>query len=309
MAGWNGSGAFIRLYSWLSDAAAGIDITASRMDADTDAITAQGFANCLTRDGQGSAAANLPMNGFRHTGVSNGVAATDYVALGQLLAPGSTVITPGAYLGEIRRTALPEAMLAALMPGWHICGSQTRPRTDPLWLATGAVSGADWVYGNGDGTTTYNLPDYRGRVGVGKDDMTGTPANRVTNAVSGITGTTLGAVGGDQHAQADTVTTTLSGGVSASSASTSSVGDAGHAHTAPNVLQNTTGPGNLSAGGNVAIASLTTTTVATGVTVGTATTTTITNTLGVSSTSALTGASQNMPPGIIENVVIYTGAV
>ena len=83
MSGWNGSGTFNRLYSWVADAAAGIDISASRMDADTDLITGNGFSNCLTRDGQGFATANLPMAAFRHTGVGNGVAATDYAALGQ----------------------------------------------------------------------------------------------------------------------------------------------------------------------------------------------------------------------------------
>lgn len=81
---WNGSGVFNRLFSWVADKAAGIDISSSRMDADTNDITANGFGNCLTRDGQGSATANLPMNGFRHTGVQNGQALTDYAALGQV---------------------------------------------------------------------------------------------------------------------------------------------------------------------------------------------------------------------------------
>lgn len=81
---WSGSGSFTRNYSWVTDAANGIDITASRVDADTNDITATGFGNCLTRDGQGIATAVLPMGGFRHTGVGNGVARTDYAAMGQL---------------------------------------------------------------------------------------------------------------------------------------------------------------------------------------------------------------------------------
>ena len=81
---WNGAGVFNRIYSWVADKNAGIDITASRMDTDTDDITSNGFGNTLTRDGQGSATANLPMNTFRHTGVGNGVARTDYAALGQV---------------------------------------------------------------------------------------------------------------------------------------------------------------------------------------------------------------------------------
>jgi hypothetical protein len=81
---WNGTGTFTRNYSWVQDAANGIDITASRMDADTNDITSNGLGNALTRDGQGIATANLPMGAFRHTGVGNGVARTDYAALGQV---------------------------------------------------------------------------------------------------------------------------------------------------------------------------------------------------------------------------------
>lgn len=42
------------------------------------------------------------------------------------------------------------------------------------------------------------VPDYRGRIGLGKDDMGGTAANRITSAGCGITGITLGASGGAQ---------------------------------------------------------------------------------------------------------------
>jgi microcystin-dependent protein len=54
------------------------------------------------------------------------------------------------------------------------------------------------TYGVGDGSTTFNLPDLRGRTIAGEDDMGGTAANRITSAVSGITATTLGATGGNQ---------------------------------------------------------------------------------------------------------------
>jgi len=80
----NGSGTFTSIYSWTQDAANAIDISATRMDAQEADYTANGFGNCLTRDGQGSASANLPMNTNRHTGVGNGAAVDDYLALGQL---------------------------------------------------------------------------------------------------------------------------------------------------------------------------------------------------------------------------------
>ena len=81
---WNGSGQFALLFNWEADAAAAIDISAPRMDGQEADIASNGFGNCLTRDGQGQPTANLPMAGFRHTGVQNAVNRTDYAALGQV---------------------------------------------------------------------------------------------------------------------------------------------------------------------------------------------------------------------------------
>jgi microcystin-dependent protein len=54
------------------------------------------------------------------------------------------------------------------------------------------------TYGAGDGSTTFNVPDLRGRVATGKDNMGGTTASRITTAISGVNGLTLGAVGGNE---------------------------------------------------------------------------------------------------------------
>ena len=54
------------------------------------------------------------------------------------------------------------------------------------------------TYGAGDGSTTFNLPDLRGRALFGKDDMGGSVAGRITSGGSGIAGTALGAAGGEQ---------------------------------------------------------------------------------------------------------------
>ena len=52
------------------------------------------------------------------------------------------------------------------------------------------------THGVGDGSTTFNLPDKRGRASAGKDDMGGSSANRLTNQTGGLNGDTLGATGG-----------------------------------------------------------------------------------------------------------------
>lgn len=54
------------------------------------------------------------------------------------------------------------------------------------------------TYGGGDGSTTFNLPDKRGRVTIAADNMGGTPANRVTAAGSGIDAANISASGGTE---------------------------------------------------------------------------------------------------------------
>lgn len=54
------------------------------------------------------------------------------------------------------------------------------------------------TYGTGDGSTTFNLPDLRGRFIAGKDDMGGSAASRLTSTYFGTSAAALGAVGGSQ---------------------------------------------------------------------------------------------------------------
>lgn len=76
--------------------------------------------------------------------------------------------------------------------GWLFCYGQEISRT--TYAALFAAIGT--THGVGDGSTTFNLPDKRGRVGAGKDNMGGTSANRLTNLSGGVDGDTLGATGG-----------------------------------------------------------------------------------------------------------------
>jgi len=60
------------------------------------------------------------------------------------------------------------------------------------------------LYGSGDGTTTFNMPDLRGRIPAGKDDMGGSAANRLTVTSMTPNSITVGAVGGSQTNTAST---------------------------------------------------------------------------------------------------------
>lgn len=76
---------------------------------------------------------------------------------------------------------------------WLLCAGQAVSRTTYATLF-GIIAS---TYGAGNGSTTFNLPDLRGRVPSGKDDMGGTAASRLTST-GGVVGTTLGATGGTQ---------------------------------------------------------------------------------------------------------------
>jgi len=114
--------------------------------------------------------------------------------------------------------------------GWLLCAGQAVSRS----IYAGLFAVVSTTYGSGDGSTTFNLPDLRGRVPVGEDDMGGTAANRVTAGISGIAGITLGATGGSeaihQHSHSNTATFTGSAVTSGS----------GTAHSHANSLSNNT---------------------------------------------------------------------
>lgn len=94
--------------------------------------------------------------------------------------------------------------------GYLLCYGQNVSRTTYAALFTAIGT----VWGSGDGSTTFGIPDLRGRALFGKDNMGGSAANRITSGVSGITGTTLGATGGDErlHGHAHDVRTWYSAG-------------------------------------------------------------------------------------------------
>lgn len=96
--------------------------------------------------------------------------------------------------GSIPAGSIMDYAGSAAPTGWLMCAGQAISRTSyaDLYAAIGTT------YGTGDGTTTFNLPDLRGRVSAGKDNMGGTAASRLTSVGSGVVGTTLGASGGGE---------------------------------------------------------------------------------------------------------------
>lgn len=116
-------------------------------------------------------------------------------------------------------TVLPYAGASA-PTGYLLCYGQAVSRTTYATLF--AIIGE--TYGAGDASTTFNVPDLRGRFPLGKDNMGGVSANRVTDTDADA----LGGADGDEtkdlthtHTIAHTHTVTPNSG-SVSSGATSS---------------------------------------------------------------------------------------
>lgn len=143
--------------------------------------------------------------------------------LAVLLATFSTAGVPVGTIVDYAGTTEPS--------GWVFCYGQAVLRVGTYANLFSAIG---TTYGAGDGSTTFNLPDFRGRVSAGQDDMGGTSANRLTGLSGGLNGDTLGAVGG---AESHTLTTT-----EMPSHSHNVVSNSGGANNQTTLGRTTTGP-------------------------------------------------------------------
>lgn len=156
---------------------------------------------------------NLDVNGNSIVSVSNGDIAitpngTGDVIIDGLKYPqadgnaGEFLTTDGAgqlSFADVAASAFSSGMLmpyagATAPTGWLLCYGQAISRTTyaDLYSVIGTT------YGVGDGSTTFNIPDLRGRVIAGKDDMGGTSADRLTDQSGGLDGDVLGDTGGSE---------------------------------------------------------------------------------------------------------------
>lgn len=169
----------------------------------------------------------------------------------------SDAATARSNLGISDSSVPPGAMMqfagSSAPSGWLLCAGQSLSAT--TYAALFAVIG--YTYGGSGGS--FSLPDLRGRVPVGKDDMGGTAANRMTSGGSGIAGATLGASGGSEthtlttaqmpshshgmpYTSSGTVQSsfgsTTSGNAGSSIQTTSTGGGGAHNNTQPSIILN-----------------------------------------------------------------------
>ncbi|MBW8837881.1 MAG: hypothetical protein JF605_23335, partial [Burkholderia sp.] len=147
--GFNGSGQFIRSFSWATDASNGVAITASRMDTEDNGF-ATGLSNCVTRDGQSPALANLPMGGYKITGLGDGSGVADATTIGQLASTsGGTgaglVGYKQALTGSVARTVAAKASELVSVKDFGALGDGATDDAAAIRLAVTAAGILGWT--------------------------------------------------------------------------------------------------------------------------------------------------------------------
>lgn len=174
-------------------------------------------------------------------------------------------------LGTVKVFAFPQS--AALPDGFLDADGSAISRT--TYSAYFALVGT--TYGAGDGSTTFNLPDSRGRGWFGNDQATGRLAGSSL-------GSTIGSVGG-------AATTTLVTANLAAHNHVINISDPGHFHTTSNIFITGSSSSGLGGGSGILAGSPTTDT----------------KTTGISATSNNTGtgtAFSTVSPGIVGRICI-----
>lgn len=162
-------------------------VTFSSGGGGTSVVLSQNYNNQVMSDGN-----NIRL--LTYGGRSVGTSANNLVAL-----DGSSKLpaVDGSQLTNLPSSVPAGSMInyggSSVPSGWLLCdgSSQLRASYAALFAAIGTT------YGSSSGTT-FNLPDGRGRILAGKDNMGGSAAGRLTTAGSGVDGATLGASGGSQ---------------------------------------------------------------------------------------------------------------
>ena len=155
---------------------------------------------------------------------------TGTIATTQTVGNSSTAVATTAFVAAEILIATPIGMVTAYAGStapteWQLCYGQAISRTTYASLF-GVIS---TTYGIGDGSTTFNVPDLRGRTVAGLDNMGGTDAGRLStaNTLGTTTGTetvtlTSAESGVPAHSHANTLT---------NNAVTSGSHSADHSHT------------------------------------------------------------------------------
>ena len=163
----------------LNDIANGATFTSAADTTDNSTLTLSSSSKLKVKDA-GITATQLATDAVITAKIQDGA-----VTAAKLDAGAVSVLMP---TGSI----MPYAGASPAPTGYLLCNDTPISRT--TYSALFDLIGT--TYGSGDGSTTFNIPDLRGRVIAGQDDMGGASANRLTGQTGGVDGDVLGGTGG-----------------------------------------------------------------------------------------------------------------
>ena len=153
-------GMFSRLHNWEDDRINDIDIVTDHMDEEDDNF-ADGLSQCFLKNGNSKMEGNFNAGNFKLMNVADGTLPADAVNRGQLdkstadsTAAVKEIMNMLVKIGDIKASVIAENH-----GGWLLCDGQEISRNDYADLF--ALIGTN--FGEGNGVTTFNVPDYRGR--------------------------------------------------------------------------------------------------------------------------------------------------
>ena len=178
----------------------------------TTAITTTLATVPITKGGTGQTTANAAVNALLPSQTSN---SGKYLTTDGSDSSWGTVSTgttiPSAsmqmFAGAITQSASAGVVTTTAPTGWLLCNGDAVSRTtySALWTALGQTSSP---YGQGNGSTTFNLPDLRSRVPVGVGQASGF-TNRTLGGTVGEENTSIGSTNLPSHSHTFSPTGTL----------------------------------------------------------------------------------------------------
>ncbi len=153
-------GMFFRIHCWEDDRINDIEIVSDRHDEEDDNF-ADGLSMCFLKNGNSTMRGDVDCGNFRVKNVAKAVTGTDAINKNQLDKSSSELNTSLTELlnklwriGDIKASVKEENH-----DNWFLCNGQeiSRVAYPELFSLIGIK------FGSGDGTTTFNLPDYRGK--------------------------------------------------------------------------------------------------------------------------------------------------
>ena len=161
-------GNFSRIHNWEDDRRNGIEIVTDHHDEEDDNF-ANGLSQCLFRDGTAPLKDNFDAGNFQIKNLRQANLDDDAVNFAQLKSQISELKT--ALLANVNSSAkigdIKMSVLSSNHDNWLLCNGQEVNRADyPDLFKVIGIS-----FGSGNGTTTFNVPDYRGKFirGLGGD--------------------------------------------------------------------------------------------------------------------------------------------